>query len=113
MSTSTRVDAPYFWDVSMHLRMVFLKKNTVVPGCKVNGYNGHPYMMDKILWSQIFSGFYNVNFPFYNGLWYNSNSDITDKNLVPNWHLPTYNSQIEKKFKFFFKKLRRKKRKIA
>ena len=44
------------------------KENTVVPGCNVNGYNGHPHITDKILWSQIFSGFYNVNFPLYNGL---------------------------------------------
>ena len=53
--------------------------------------------MDKILWSQIFSGFYNVNFPLYNGLWYNSNSDTTDKYLVPNSYFPAYNSQIFKK----------------
>ena len=40
--------------------------NTVVPGCNVNGYNGHPHITDKILGSRIFSGFCNVNFPLYN-----------------------------------------------
>ena len=45
---------------------LMLNQSTVVPGCNVNGYN--PHIMDKILWSQIFSGFYNVDFPLYNGL---------------------------------------------
>ena len=44
------------------------RSSTVVPGCNVNGYNGHPHITDMILWSQISTGFCNVNFPLYNSL---------------------------------------------
>ena len=74
-----------FWIYLCNFSAFSTSKDTVIPGCNVNGYNGNPHITDKILWSQIFSDFCSVNFPLYNSLGYNSNSDITDKNLVPTW----------------------------